>query len=522
MPFQLITHVDSGLNVLTFYALLAVAVPIAYFVVVRRPSKSTPGSLLPPGPRGWPIIGCFAYLTKYPELALHRWAKTFGPFFSFTIGNQLFVVISDPQIVKDLIITNGAIFSSRKDMYMKAQLIFARRGITATPYNDTWRKHRRLAAMFLTPRAVEEDMPRLESEAREMIRDLYVRSKGGALPINPQPFLSRASLNNILSLVFGFRTESMDDNLVSESLRLSREFMNTTGPVSNLVDFVPLLQKLPNRMSTRGRKLHHDLIDIWGSLVRRVEDKVKRGEPHPDCMAKYLIEHREEEQLDDLDTIVLCCAFLIGGVETTSSIKQWFAAHIPACPEIQAKAQAELDSVCGRDRLPTVGDEAKMPYIHAIVKEVERCHNPFWLGTPHVNTEDFFYKGYLIPKGTVVVTNTWTMHHDPGRYPDPYEFKPERYLNNSLSCSESANLANPMERDHWMFGAGRRICPGIALGEREIFLAVSHLLWAYNMEELPDEPIDLKEYDGQSGRSPVPNRIRLTPRDEHVAAILGL
>ena len=105
-------------------------------------------------------------------------------------------------------------------------------------------------------------------------------------------------------------------------------------------------------------------------------------------------------------------------------MKQWFAAHIPTLPEIQARARAELDSVCGRDRLPTADDEAKMPYIHAIVKarpssplklakstniwsqEIERCHNPFWLGTPHMNTEDFTYKGYFIPKDTVIVLNT--------------------------------------------------------------------------------------------------------------------
>ncbi len=68
----------------------------------------------------------------------------------------------------------------------------------------------------------------------------------------------------------------------------------------------------------------------------------------------------------------------------------------------------------------------------------------------------------------------------------------------------------------------RRICPGIPLAEQEIFLAVSHLLWAFNMHQLPDEPIDLKEYDGLSGRSPVPFRIKMIPRDEHVKEVLGL
>jgi cytochrome P450 len=102
---------------------------------------------------------------------------------------------------------------------------------------------------------------------------------------------------------------------------------------------------------------------------------------------------------------------------------QWFSALIPAYPEIQKKAQAELDRVVGLDRMPDIEDEANLPYCHAIIKEVERVHNPFWLGTPHVATEDFVYRGKLIPKDTVCVLNTWTMHNDPDRYPDPHKFE---------------------------------------------------------------------------------------------------
>lgn len=84
------------------------------------------------------FTGCFPFLTRYPELALDRWAKKFGPLYSMWLGNQLFVVVSDPKMVKDLVVTNGAIFSSRKEMYMKSQIIFVRRGITATPYDEIW------------------------------------------------------------------------------------------------------------------------------------------------------------------------------------------------------------------------------------------------------------------------------------------------------------------------------------------------------------------------------------------------
>jgi cytochrome P450 len=355
-----------------------------------------------------------------------------------------------------------------------------------------------------------------------MVRELYKEGKAGAAPINPQPHAGRCSLNNMTTIVFGTRTDSTKHPLVKQALMLSREFMNCTGPVSNLTDFLPILQVLPNYMITRSKKLHKGLVETYGGMINDVEERMKRGEDVPDCLAKTMITVKEEEELDHLDMAILASAFMIGGVETTASIMQWFAALIPAFPDIQAKAHAELDRVVGRNRLPTIEDEKNLPYLHAIIKEVERTHNPFWLGTPHINSADFTYRGQFIPKDTVLVLNTYTMHHDSQRHPDPMKFNPERYINDHTLASESANLSNPMERDNWMFGVGRRICPGMWVAEREVFLAISRMLWAFDMEEIPGKPIDLKEYDGLSGRSPVPFEIKMIPRDNRVAEILGL
>ncbi|KAH7010931.1 cytochrome P450 [Macrophomina phaseolina] len=505
--------------IFTFGSLVAI---IAFFIsrALSNPVDQY-GRKIPEGPIGLPIVGSFPFLTRYPELTLDYWVKKFGKLYSIWLGNQLFVIVSDPAIAKDLMVTNGSVFSSRKEMFIKSQTVFAGRGITATPYNDRWRKHRRIAFTWLNQRAVDSYTDTLDREATSLIKALYVASEGGKTPVNPQPHAGRCSLNNMTTITFGLRTGGIDDPLVKRALKLSREFMNCTGPVSNLVDFIPLLQKLPNPLTSRGKRLHKGLVETYGGLVKGVEQKVKRGEPVEDCLAKTLAQIRDEEQLDDLDMAIMASAFLIGGVETTAAIMQWFSALIPAYPEIQKKAQAELDRVVGRSRLPTVEDEKNLPYCHAIIKEVERVHNPFWLGTPHVASEDFTYQDkYFIPKDTVVILNTWTMHHDPERYPDPETFNPDRYIDDSLTSADSANLSDPHKRDHWMFGAGRRICPGMIVAEREIWLTVSRMLWAFNMSEIPGEPIDLKEYDGLSGRSPVPFRIKLTPRDENVAKIL--
>ncbi|KUJ15845.1 cytochrome P450 [Mollisia scopiformis] len=485
------------------------------------------GNKISSGPRGIPILGSFPFLTKYPELTLNRWAKSFGSLYSIYLGNQLFMIISDPVVAKDLIVNNGSTFSGRKEMFIKSQIVFAGRGITATPYNDTWRKHRRIAFKWLNQNAVDSYTDVLDREASVLLKSLWDESKKGRLPINPQvlglscsPHAGRCSLNNMLTITFGTRTDSIHDSLVQTALRLSRAFMNCTGPMSNLVDFIPLLQRLPLPIIHRAKNLHNDLVETYGGLIKMVEGDMASGIDVKDCLAKTMLEIRDEEQLDHLDMAILASAFMIGGVETTAAVMQWFSALIPAYPDIQQKSHEELDRVVGRDRLPTIEDEPNLPYCHAIVKEVERCYNPFWLGTPHTVTSNFVYQGKFIPKDTVMVLNTWTMHHDENRFKNPEIFDPERYLNDSLTSSQSSNLSDPSQRDHWMFGAGRRICPGILVAEREIWLTISRMLWAFQMSEVPGQKIDLKEYDGKSGRSPLPFQIMIQARGESVVKIL--
>ncbi|KAF1937289.1 cytochrome P450 [Clathrospora elynae] len=468
------------------------------------------------------ILGCFPMLRTYPELTLDKWAQKYGPIYSVSLGNQLFVIVSDPGVAKELMITNGAIFSDRKPTLIKSETILVGRGITANRYDHQWRKHRRIAAIWLKQQSVERYTDTLDYEATDMIYQLCMDSKNGR-HINPQPYAGRCALNNMAKITFGFRTDNIYHPFVKQALALSREFMNTTGPMSNLVDFMPrwVQKSLPWKMKRCGKRLHTGLLETYGGRIKDVEMRLKEGVQVQDCLAKTMITIKDEEKLDDLDMTMLASAFMIGGVETTASVMQWFSALIPAHPSIQRKAHEELDRIVGRNRLPTIQDEVKLPYCRSIIKEVARCHNPFWLGTSHVASEDFVYKGATIPKGTVVVLNTWSLHHDPKRWIEPLEFNPDRYINDNDSASTSARRPDVYTRDHWMFGIGRRMCPGMFVAEREIWLVVSRMLWAFEMFEIPEKPVDLKEYDGMSGQSPVPFEIVLRPRFEGVEEILA-
>ncbi|KAG6909248.1 hypothetical protein DXG01_001430 [Tephrocybe rancida] len=529
------TFLDFYVIISTILSLAAGAVAVYFIspIFLRKIIKGPGGSTLPPGPPNR-----YAFLGKYPERALDAWAKVYGSLFSVWMGDQLFVVVSDPRVARDLLVTNGSIFSSRKKYFMKNQTILHGRAITASEYGDTWsvvffwrhilrrftenfrRHHRRIASQILTPKALQGYAGIMDYEAHMFIRSLYDESKKGVLPINPAHYTGRFALNNMLIVSFATRTDSTADPLTEQALALAMEFMDLTGPWSNAIDFLPPLQWIPSQMRTRGRNLHAGFLNVYGGMIDRVKSRIDTGEHVPDCLVKTLIETQEAEKLDWEDVCMLAAVFTLGGVHSVSGIIQWFLALMPSVPEVQAKAHEELDRVIGRDRWPDVEDEQNLPYIRAIIKEVQRVHTPFWMATPHCSTQDFVYNGTFIPKDTVVVLNCYTLHHNDERYPNAEKFDPDRYLGDNLTCAESAKLPDVMERDHWAFGAGRRICPGLPAAERELWLAFSRLLWAFSFESLPDEPISLQEYEGLSGRMPMPFRLKLKPRIENLDGFL--
>jgi cytochrome P450 len=149
-------------------------------------------------------------------------------------------------------------------------------------------------------------------------------------------------------------------------------------------------------------------------------------------------------------------------------------------PDAQAKAQAEIDAVIGRDRLPTLADQNQLPYVHALVSEVLRfcLISPV---APRVCRTDDVYQGYLLPKGSIVIPNIWcvsnlpknamssgspsfrAMSRDSRTYKNPHEFDPTRFLGDHPE-------QDPRE---FIFGFGRRICPGRLYANNSMFLLMA-------------------------------------------------
>lgn len=116
---------------------------------------------------------------------------------------------------------------------------------------------------------------------------------------------------------------------------------------------------------------------------------------------------------------------------------------------------------------------------------------------------DGWVDGHFIPKGSTVIINGWGMHHDASHFTNPSVFDPDHYKGQMALAPELANAPDYTSRDHYGYGTGRRICPGIHVAERNLFLAISKLIWAFSIEPDLDEtgkPIE-PDLDPRTGYS---------------------
>ncbi|KAH9976262.1 cytochrome P450 [Lactifluus volemus] len=148
-------------------------------------------------------------------------------------------------------------------------------------------------------------------------------------------------------------------------------------------------------------------------------------------------------------------------------------------PDMIRRAQRELDVITGRERLPTFEDRSRLSFVDAMCREILRWRPVVPLGVPHASTKDDVYDGYFIPKGAIVIGNTWAIMHDPTLYPEPDIFKPERFLG-----PDGTLLDDPIVTS--AFGWGKRICPGRHFVDATMFIVVSSLLSVFNIEKVQD------------------------------------
>jgi len=176
-------------------------------------------------------------------------------------------------------------------------------------------------------------------------------------------------------------------------------------------------------------------------------------------------------------------------------------------PEAQGRAQAEIDAVVGSDHLPGFSDRPSLPFVEAVLRETLRWHPVVPLVIHATAIEDEYQDSY-IPKGTTVVLNAWGIAHDELTYPEPFKFKPERFI-----MEDGTFIENDFP---FAFGLGRRICPGQHVADASLWIAIASMLATFDFLKAQDDhgnEIDISpQFTPGPASQPKPFPCRIVPR----------
>ncbi|KAL4801867.1 cytochrome P450 [Aspergillus unguis] len=453
-----------------YLAVIAVGLVSLYLIrLLHRPAAP-----LPPGPKGLPLLGNIRDLpdTNSPDW-LH-WLKhkdLYGPISTLTVLGQRLIILNDAQAAFE-ILEKKSIVSSNRPSLPFARLCGIEDTILMQPYGKQLKSYRTY---------VHHEIGSSSSAARfNRAQSIEVRRFLLRLLDAPQHLRRHAhglAGAFILRVLYGYQIDyTREDPLLCYIEETLEVLTAAVVPGTWLVDSIPALKHVPawfpgagfQRTAQHLRAKLQFLLDLPFAFVK---DQVHLGNNEPSYVSNLLrdkgISPGSNEESEVKWTAV---SLYFGGADTTvSTISSFFLAMV-LYPDVQRQAQEEIDRVIGRGRLPDHADRVHLPYINAVVKEALRWHPVVPMGVAHSMMEDDIYDGYLIPKGSIIMPNIWGFCHDPKDYRDPMDFQPERFLGDS-----------PERDPSFVFGYGRRICPGRVVADSSVYLAVVTSLAAFNI-----------------------------------------
>jgi cytochrome P450 len=266
------------------------------------------------------------------------------------------------------------------------------------------------------------------------------------------------------------------------------------------------------RLADDMNNLLHDATERPYQLVKR---RMQEGKQPTSFLSEALKDTGNSSHLENIYKWSASSMYFGGADTTVSSLMTFFLAMV-VFPDVQRKAQEELDRVIGGERLPVTTDLEKLPYIEAVLKETHRWWPVAPMGLPHRSTEDDEILGYRLPKGTTFLPNNWWFTHDPSVYPKPMEFIPERFLATKTHAAET-------DPRTWTFGYGRRVCPGRYVADNALFITIAQTLATFNISKAVENgKVVEPEVKFESGvvSHPKPFKASIVPRSEKHAALV--
>lgn len=421
---------------------------------------------LPDGPKNRPLVQLLQWVFQ-PLAYLDKNAERYGDCFTARFGSiPPIVFISNPQL-------NEAIFNAHAGQFDEGKsntILLPILGENSLLLLDGER-HRRQRQLLMPP--FHGERMRAYSQLIAQITEEITQGWKEGTTFSLRPHMQEISLRVILQAVFGLHEGNRYDELKQ---RLTTFLEETTSPFGSAMSFFPVLRKDLGAWSPGGRfvRQKQKIDDLLYSEIRE-----RRAQPDPsrtDILSLLLAARDEEGQpMTEVELRDELMTLLLAGHETTATALTWAVYWIGQNLTVKEKLLAELNT-WSKD--PDLGSIARLPYLNAICAETLRLYPVAVIVSPRIVKKRFKFLDYSFGAGTLLAPCIYLTHQRKDLYPEPRQFRPERFLERQFAPSE-----------YLPFGGGTRRCIGAAFALMEMKLVLVTLLTQFQFAITDKRPV---------------------------------
>ncbi|XP_065847556.1 cytochrome P450 726A27-like [Euphorbia lathyris] len=400
------------------------------------------------------------------------------------LGQVTAVVVSSPEVAKQLFKDNDIKVSDRCRASVADILLYNRQDIAFAPYGEYWRQMRKICIFELfSSKRVQSFRSIREDEISNLITS--INSKLGS-PINMSEMLFSLTNSIVARTVIGCKIENQQafEQVISRFVKAIAGF--------TVLDMFPSLKFIHviTGMKSSLLKLHKEADKLLEDIIEEHKKELKGGQIQANNLLNVLLKLQANPDspltIDRIKAITL--DMLIAGTHTSTTILEWAMSELMKNPTVMKKVQEEVRKVCVENGMLDESVIGDLKFLKAIIKETMRLYPPVSL-IPRLCGEACIINGYNLNAKTEVLVNVWAIGRDPNHWIEPEKFNPERFVGNEIDY-KGFNF------EFLPFGAGRRICPGIQLSVANMELPLAKLLCHFDWElpnQMKPENLDMLE-----------------------------
>ncbi|NWX16379.1 CP3AO protein, partial [Aegotheles bennettii] len=466
-----------------------------------------------PGPRPLPFFGTsLEYRKGFLEFDNECFQK-YGKIWGIYDGRQPVLGVMDPQIIKSVLVKECySTFTNRRP----AQLVGVLSDAVSLAEDEQWKRIRTVLSPTFTSGKLKEMFPIMKHYGEALVKNVQKRiEKDNSVSL--KDIFGSYSMDVVTSTSFGVNIDSMNnpkDPFVREMQKLVKfDFFDPVFIVAFAFPFlIPLMEKMNISFFPAGA------VDFFMRSISKIkQDREKDVHKGRVDFLQLMIESQNStneanhpyKALTDSEVLAQAFIFIFAGYEPTSNTLGYLAYELAMHPDVQQKLLEEIDTVLPNKAPLTYDAMMQLEYLDMAVNETLRLF-PLGGRIERACKRDVEINGVTIPKGTVVMIPPYTLQHNPEYWPNPEEFRPERF------SKENKETIDPYT--YLPFGAGPRNCIGMRFALLVMKVAIAILLQHFTFQTCKETPIPLKLSSNGLLRPEKPIFLSMVPRTNTVPA----